>query len=376
MYNELLVKGKIYKLESIWKSDKNDKSKDINGKYYLFPKKGTKWTGQSQFIDRLLDVQEFFENKKKFIDLSPENHRDCLLCDEKKIVTRRYNVENYIWDNGLYHYILKHDIKPDNEFIELIFNVNFIEKNIVNLLGRLKTKDGITYLKLEKNQLMILDALMKHGGYTKKYHDDRNKHIVRYSEHAGFLDIRENNIHNIIVSGHTSRIDRGDEEIFLPINTPDAYKYEYIFHTHPPTPKPGGRAKDGIIYEFPSIGDILHFIEHYNDGNTIGSLVMTAEGLYNIRKNLLDKKNIKIDEDDFYENIKKICNNAQNLALQKYGTNFTTYKFYSQISQDTTFIDMINNVLKKYYLFIDFYPRIKDFKGSWIVDTIYIPIYK
>ena len=44
----------------------------------------------------------------------------------------------------------------------------------------------------------------------------------------------------------------------------DASFYQYLFHTHPPTPKPGGRAGEGIVYEFPSIGDILHFIDHFN----------------------------------------------------------------------------------------------------------------
>ena len=217
---------------------------------------------------------------------------------------------------------------------------------------------------------------MKHGGYNKKYYDMIKRNVTRYSEHAGFFDIRNKIVHNVIVSGNTLRIDRGDEEIFLPKNTPDAYNYEYIFHTHPPTPKPGGRAIDGVLYEFPSIGDMLHFIDHFNDGNTIGSLVMTSEGLYNIRKYEHNKKSINIDEDKFYEEIKKISSQTQEKAISKYGTSFTTYTFYSQIAQDITFIGMINEKLKKYHIAIDFYPRIKDFRGSWIVDTIYIPIYK
>ena len=221
---------------------------------------------------------------------------------------------------------------------------------------------------------MIIDALMKHGGYNKKYYDMKNSNIARYSEHAGFLDVRNRIIYNIVVSGNTLRVDRGDEEIFLPMNTPDAFKYEYIFHTHPPTPKPGGRSEFGILYEFPSLGDIFHFIDHTNDGNVIGSLVMTSEGLYNIRKNIMSDNKINIDEELFYVTMKKTFRELQRESIKKYGTNFSTYKFYSTIAQNRTYIDDANKILNKFGLHIDFFPRKKDFKGSWIVDTVYIPI--
>ena len=61
--------------------------------------------------------------------------------------------------------------------------------------------------------------------------------------------------------GNTNRVDKGDSEIYMPNNVDDMYNYEYMFHTHPPTPKPGGRADVGIMYELPSIGDLLHFID-------------------------------------------------------------------------------------------------------------------
>ena len=78
---------------------------------------------------------------------------------------------------------------------------------------------------------------------------------------------------------------------YLPGDMPEAYEYSFIFHTHPPEKGgPGSRAPYGILYEFPSSSDLLHFIEHYNNGITIGSLVMTPEGLYNIRKHKLDSK--------------------------------------------------------------------------------------
>ena len=56
-----------------------------------------------------------------------------------------------------------------------------------------------------------------------------------------------------------------------------------MFHTHPPTPFPGSRVVDGILYEFPSISDIYHFADHFNAGETQGSLIIAPEGMYIIR---------------------------------------------------------------------------------------------
>ena len=56
-------------------------------------------------------------------------------------------------------------------FIDFIFDLDLNEHFSINLLARIEEKENINYIKLEKNQIMILDALMKHGGYTKKYYD-------------------------------------------------------------------------------------------------------------------------------------------------------------------------------------------------------------
>lgn len=369
--NEILIDGKIYKLICIWRNSKSDESKDIKGKLFPFPKNENSWSSQNQFVERLKDVQTYLQKK------NPQKQKcvECLLCDKKCIRSTRFSIGNYVWDSNLVHYIEIHNIKPPEEFIERIWNYDMSEKDkSVHLFGRLTTKNKKKYLRLGKNQIMILDALMRHGGYSKKYYDVKDTSVVRYSEHAGYIDIKGREVNNIIVSGNTLRVDRGDEEIFLPIGTNEAYLYKYIFHTHPPTPKPGGRAEDGILYEFPSVGDILHFIDHHNDGNTNGSLVMTPEGLYNIRKSNEDVKKIDIDEDGLYNEIRKEHRRIQDLALQEYGTKFTTYIFYSEIAQNIKYIEMINNKLKKYDITIDFYPRNKDFKGSWVVDTVYVPL--
>jgi hypothetical protein len=203
--------------------------------------------------------------------------------------------------------------------------------------------------------------------------DDKNK-IYRYSEHVGLLDFNKNGIEKIIISGETSRIEKSDSDIYMPKNIPYSMDYEYIFHTHPPTPKPGGRAEYGILYEFPSVSDIVHFIEHYNNGNTQGSLVICSEGLYNIRKQILDNKKIKIDQNIMYKTIDKTMKAVQKDALKIYGYDFTSYVFYSQIAQDTKYIDDINKVLNKFKLHIDYYPRVKN-NNKWIIDTIHLPVF-
>lgn len=373
--NEIIIDGKIYNLIGIWKKTKSDKSVDSKGQHYSFPTDNKIWTGSEQFVGRLLDVQNYIttHEPKKKINVQ-DKKTTCLLCSQN-VSKNRFILNNYIWDETLAHYVEQHNYEPHRDFIDKIFEYDITTKEVLNLKGRISTNTNLTnFLKLDRNQIMILDALMRHGGYNKKYYDTDNKNIVRYSEHAGFLDVRNKVVHNIIVSGNTLRIDRGDEEIFLPINTPDAFNYEYIFHTHPPTPKPGGRAKDGILYEFPSLGDIFHFIDHYNDGKVLGSLVMTSEGLYNIRKAQTSKDKIKINEEEFYVTMKKAFRGLQKEALEKYGHNFSTYQFYSTIAQDKSFIKKANDILKKYNLAIDFFQREKDFKGSWIVDTIYIPL--
>jgi hypothetical protein len=156
----------------------------------------------------------------------------------------------------------------------------------------------------------------------------------------------------------------------------EAFDHEYLFHTHPPTPKPGGRVVEGIIYEFPSLGDILHFIDHYNDGKVNGSIVIAPEGLYNIRKMKMNGEQIKVNENQLFRDISKEYNTLQKKAIKKYGSKFTTYTFYSKISQDREYIDAMNNLLNRYDLHIDFYSRDKDNKGKWIINTLYLPIYK
>ena len=71
----------------------------------------------------------------------------------------------------------------------------------------------------------------------------------------------------------------------------------------------------------------------------------------------------------------KVLWDAQKIAIEKYGTEFATYKFYSLIAQDRTYINMINKVINQYQIHIDYYPRVKDKKGRWYINTIYLSVY-
>jgi hypothetical protein len=373
-----------YKLEKIWRTDKNAKNKDSKGMKFPYPNENNKWSGQCDFIERLKTVNDYLLTNPKHYDIYTEK-LNCLLCDKKHVTTLRFRYNDVMWEDGLMHYIDKHNIEPTLSFKKFIYNKH-IFKNINHSIKNTEDEDKImklelikdknkTYAMIDKKQLLILDALMIHGGYDKKYSIDDDD-ILRYSEHMGYLDFHETYLSKIIVSGKTEHIDDEDGDIFLPTDTDEIYAYEYIFHTHPPTPKAGGRAVDGILYEFPSISDIYHFIDCYNKGNIIGSLVVTSEGLYNIRRymdeNNKNKKSINVDEDRLYRSWNKTFDRIQTQAIEKYGTSFTKKHFYSVIAQDTKHIDSLNVLLNKYEIHIDYYPRRKDKKNRWILDTLFL----
>lgn len=322
------------------------------------------WMDKNYFLNKLYLVQQ---NNKTNTEKSQIN-LNCEICDRQNINKYIYTYNDVMWESSLKHYIKKHNFKPSDNFIKFIFELNL---HSTILKGKIKNNK---FIKLDKHQIMIMDALMEHGGYTKKYHDLKNINIVRYSEHAGYIQIEDNYIDSITISAKTLRIDRGDEEIFLPSNNIDLYNYKYIFHTHPPTPKVGGRIKQGILYEVPSVGDLIHFIDHYNLGKTVGSIVMTPEGLYIIKKRNKDANKIKIDEDKFYHEIMICFRKQQTSAIKKFKTNFDKNYFYSKIANDLCFINNVNKSLKKYDIKILYYPRTQYVKNKWIINDIYLEL--
>jgi hypothetical protein len=368
--NEVLINNKIYNYESLFT---NKKIKDFNGKPFPQPKKHyDKWNNQDMFIKQLQYVQQ---NLKLHIDNVNVINSDkyCLLCeDTNKKNKGYYQFNNIRWMDGLYHYIVEHNYKPSDIFIDMIFKYSKTnQKSITRLSGTKFKKSNKKFIKIDKNQLKILDSLMYYGG-KKIYNTGDN--TFRYSEHAGLLDFNFNELQKVIVYGNTTRVNKNDDSIYLPGDMEDAPDYEYIFHTHPPTPTPGGRANIGILYEIPSMGDIFHYIDNHNNGYTQGSIIVAPEGLYIIRKLEHDFKKIKLDEDKLYNSYLDKMFKYQTEAIQLYGVKFTTNIFYSKIAQDKTVINKLNNLLKTFGLYIDYYPRIKNKKDDWILDTIYLPI--
>lgn len=373
MMNALKINNKLYKYESFWRETIDDKTIDYDGERLPYPIKSIEWDFKDTFYAKLEKVNKYFKEKKKFIKY--DNKKDCLLCDQKSITSGLFSVNRIRWEDGLLHYIKAHNIKPSDEFVDYIFR---LQLDITTYLKRTKIK-GVkiqiknkTYLKLDRNQLLIIDALMEHG--SKRLYSHKRKSKPMYSEHSGLLDFNEYGLEKIVVSGNTTRIDENDDEIFLPENMIDAFDYEYIFHTHPPTPKPGARAKYGILYEFPSTSDLFHFLDHYNGGVTQGSIIVAPEGMYIIRKFKSDGKKIKFNENKFYHEIRNKYSEVQDEAIRKHGFNFTLNTFYSKIAQDKSFIRMINEVLNKYQLHIEYYSR-KKINNRWLLDTIYLPVY-
>ena len=159
------------------------------------------------------------------------------------------------------------------------------------------------------------------------------------------------------------------------------YSYKYFFHTHPPTPFAGGRAKDGVLYEFPSISDIFHFIDHYNSGNTLGSLVVAPEGYYIIKPRNYSIKKIKYDielENNIFEQMTTESNQIQELALKQFTSKFTEEFYYTNIASDNKYLKIFNKMIKKYLgnqLHITIKHRIKDkLMNKWIIKVLYLPI--
>jgi hypothetical protein len=247
--------------------------------------------------------------------------------------------------------------------------VKFNSKNITKMKAR--------YIKVSQNQLQILDALLYDGG-NKKYLDSNNN--LRYSEHSGLFDFEKTKLERIVISGKTNREDSDDVDILLPQNMEDSFDYEYMFHTHPPTPYPGARAISGILYEFPSISDLYHFSYHYNEGNIQGSMIIAPEGIYIIRmKNSI--KYIDYPSNKIAKKLEKLNLDIQDKAIEKYGTDFSNHRqkiYYETVCQDLTYIKMFNKIVKKYFnsnMSIFYKPREYDRgTGKWIIKNLSIKI--
>lgn len=234
------------------------------------------------------------------------------------------------------------------------------------------------YIKITQNQLQIFDALLYDGG-VKKYVDSQNN--LRYSEHAGIFDFDKSKLERIIISGNTTREDEDDIDILFPKDPIQALDYEYIFHTHPPTPYPGARAVAGILYEFPSISDLYHFAYHHNNGKIQGSIIIAPEGIY-IIKLKHDIKYIDFPSEKIANKMEKLHSKIQNKAIEKYGDIYESADkqqfFYEKVCNDRKYIKMYNKLIKKYFnenIIITYKPREYDEEtNKWIIKNLYIHV--
>lgn len=236
---------------------------------------------------------------------------------------------------------------------------------------------------LHSNNINIIDGLYEEGSYN--IFIDKNKNMFntdkfRFSEHSGLILFNNKVVDKIIVL-NDYRVDQSDPTIFLPKNNIEALSVDYIFHTHPKSPELGSRLEYKLLYEFPSISDIYHFIDHHNRGILKGSLVITPEGLYNIRKYNFNNNKIIIDEDLFNNDIEDVYLDCYEDSYIKYKTlKINEINFYKYISNNLEYIYKINKVLEKYDISIDFISRIKskkifkDYKSKWIIPNIFLPI--
>ena len=249
----------------------------------------------------------------------------------------------------------------------------------------------IEYTLISTNDLNIIDALYESG--SNKIYIDINKNIqmtglLRYSEHFGLLNIKDKKVNKItVLTKH--RIDKNDKMIYLPGDNIELLNVNYIFHTHPKTPYIASRISDGMLYESPSTPDILHFVDHHNMGKLLGSIVIAPEGLYIIRKYNFTRDNIKIDSDiiiDELDEINRECFEDQMLLFKDIPKNISNIDgniklseeyFYTVIANNFSFINKINSFIKKFDIFIDYYPRTKLKKSNqWLFPDIYIPVIK
>jgi hypothetical protein len=290
----------------------------------------------------------------------------CVICNEKLEKTYIFNNSLIFTDYDIHNYI-------SHGFIDIIVYENISE---------LKLDDfDINFFLLHTNNSNIMDGLYEEGSnkiYIENDKNVNNSKINRYSEHFGFIIINSYKIDKINILSK-NRIDKDDPTIYLPKNNIETFEMKYIFHTHPRGPDYGKRDDYIKLYEFPSISDIIHFIDHHNFGKMIGSIVITPEGIYNIRKYNFNKNKIKVDTEIFIDKLENILYKLDEDILHKYKNYYETKNtkkyFYNNIATNIDFIKIINEELEKYDIAIDYYSRIL-FKNTdkYIFPNIYLPI--
>lgn len=254
--------------------------------------------------------------------------------------------------------------KYSREFFSMINSLIIVNGYIINKPILTKIDIRFIYVKINQNQLRIIDALFNDGSETKKYINFQNNSEHLYSEHSGILNIIDGKLEHFVISTQTNRTVETDNEIYLPTNNMDSYNYHYIIHTHPKTPEVGSRALGGVLYEIPSLSDVVNFIQNSKYGITIGSIVIAPEGAYIIRKRVFGTK-CKEPGKNFVAD----CYRLQKKFVKKYFP-FDQKIFYEKIAYDFDMICELNIILKPCNIYIDYYPR----RDKQLMEMI-LPIY-
>lgn len=301
--------------------------------------------------------------------------QDCELFERKLLAIQKfckkgnkYVLGNLVWTDNLVKDMKKNKY-PSTYFVHVILCTMVFNDYICNIpleLNKAMTKNH-KFIPFNHNKLMILDALWSQG--SKKVYFENDKYI--YSEHSGVIVIKEYTIKQIDVFDNTTRIDEADDGILLPTNTDRFNHYHYMFHTHPNNGSWGGRIKDKVVYEVPSASDIFNYVQYYNSGKILSSVVVSPEGMYVIRTiKYVDK--IDLDDDE-YDTVNKEITALQKEALKNLDTENISDPdiFHERISSDTVYIAMFNDYLKKHNLYIEYYPRVKR-NNEWVLTAMYL----
>lgn len=284
-----------------------------------------------------------------------------------------YTITNIVWPDVIDKIITKYQTFPSDYFIKIIMFTQIHNKTIVNppiMLPPLLIQN-FSYVHMHYNKLLIIDALLEQGSCPR--YQDQNTYI--YSEHSGVISLEDNTIDSIIVSTKTDRTDSQPTKIFLPNNIPIFKDYTILFHTHPKTKTYGGRIKEGILYEFPSVSDLMNFVKYHNIGKVQLSLIAAPEGLYIIRPLFYESK-IKVNMNMFYE-LKEYILKLEAISLLDYQDILDELIdadiFNKFVSTNYKYINLYNDAIKENNLFIEYYPREKK-NNEWCLTPVDLQI--
>lgn len=230
--------------------------------------------------------------------------------------------------------------------------------------------DRMSRIQFPHNQLVILEALYRSGGEAQ--YDNDKKDQMLYSEHSGALDIRRDKIAQVLVFATPGRVDTSDATIIMPANVSEMKQYPYLFHTHPNTTGDHmARYREGVPYELPSPGDLHHFSHYASRGTCQGSVIVSPEGMYVMRK---ANWCIPVDMAGLTQkNLAGIVGSIQKeemVRLKKIESKLVDLDaFHRYVSGDPRAINKLNVVLNDANIFVDYYPRIR--RGStWALPEI------